>query len=181
MWLRDFGVLSERRHKIPWVSYHTFCCSVRFKERFTLRFKMCFTLSPTADWDSRKVLRRFQKVLGRIRCQNQNHKRPFVYYTGYPPRPRCVLCGRTRTRAYVCARAYMRVWAHAHNACVCIPMTRVPHDTCAPMPMPTRPTMRLSHVAHARPGMAARSAHYARATRPAWHVRAAPDTCRLWA
>lgn len=34
------------------------------------------------------MLRRFQKVLERIRCQNQNPKRPFLYYTGSPPLPR---------------------------------------------------------------------------------------------
>lgn len=104
---------------------------------------------------------------------------------GTLPRPRCVLCGRTRTRAYVCAHAYMRVWAHARNACACVPMTRVPRAASAPMPMPTRPPMRLSRVAHVRPGMSAyhasRSARHVRATCPAWHVRAAPDTCRLWA
>lgn len=105
MWLRDFGVLSERRHKIPWVSYHTFCCSVRFKERFTLRFKTRFNLSPTADWDSRKVSRRFQKVPERIQPENQNPQRPFVYYTGRPPRPRCVLCERTR----LCPRPHVRL------------------------------------------------------------------------
>ena len=156
---------------------------MRFKARFILRFKKRFNLSPTADWDSGKVSRRFQKVLKRIRCQNQNHKRPFVYYTGYPPRPRWS----------VSFFGYRRVEARSV-------VSRNAPITYAVRIMPMQPHMQLRTACHVRAYACAHASDYApltcrsrppwhvrpicphvRATRPAWHVCVPPDMCRLWA
>ena len=91
---------------------------------------MRFNLSPTADWDSRKMSRRFQKVSGGIHSENQTPKRPFLYYTGYPPPPYgvvgyccvgyccvsycCVSCGVVCRMVSRAPNPYI-----ARNTCVC--------------------------------------------------------------
>lgn len=55
--------------------------------------------------------RRFQKVLKRIRCQNQNPKRPNRFWRGYPSPPRYFQPARNRGRVAraECARMECRV------------------------------------------------------------------------
>lgn len=146
-----------------------------FQRAFHFAFQNVFQPQPYCRLGFEKSVTPFPKSPRTHSVSEPEPQAAICILYGVPsPAPVCPLWAYAR--AYVCARAYMRIYARARNACVCVPMTRVPRTTSAPHAPPW-------HVRTSR-SPDPRATRLPRATplpRPAWRARAMPGTCRLWA